>query len=144
RRRARWRLVLRPGSPPGPNCGSTLYQPWQKTQRSDGRAVGALEFPRAQSALSTHVSGKTVGYAIMCSRCAYSLGGRPVPIAITVDQAQIARFCEAHKIRTLALFGSVLRPDFRTESDVDVLVEFEPGHVPGLAFFAMQDELSQI
>jgi predicted nucleotidyltransferase len=67
-----------------------------------------------------------------------------MPIAIAVDQSRIARFCEAHHIRRLALFGSVLRPEFRAESDVDVLVEFEPGHVPGLAFFAMQDELSQI
>ncbi|MGI8552058.1 MAG: nucleotidyltransferase family protein, partial [Dehalococcoidia bacterium] len=39
---------------------------------------------------------------------------------------------------------SVLRDDFRPESDVDVLVEFELGHVPGLAFFGMQDELSEI
>jgi hypothetical protein len=38
----------------------------------------------------------------------------------------------------------VLCDDFRTDSDVDVLVEFEPGHVPGLAFFGVQDELSQI
>ena len=51
-------------------------------------------------------------------------------------------FCRRHHIRRLALFGSVLRDDFGPESDVDVLVEFEPGHVPGLAFFAMQDELS--
>jgi len=44
----------------------------------------------------------------------------------------------------LALFGSVLREDFNPASDVDVLVEFEPGHVPGLAFFTMQEELSRI
>jgi predicted nucleotidyltransferase len=50
----------------------------------------------------------------------------------------------ATTVRRLALFGSVLRDDFHPESDVDVLVEFEPGHVPGLAFFAMQDELSAI
>jgi len=44
----------------------------------------------------------------------------------------------------LALFGSVLRDDFRPDSDVDVLVEFEPGHVPGLAFFETEEELSAI
>ena len=44
----------------------------------------------------------------------------------------------------LALFGLVLRDDFRPESDVDVLVEFKPGHVPGLAFFSMEEELSEI
>ena len=49
-----------------------------------------------------------------------------------------------HHITWLALFGSILRDDFGPESDVDVLVEFETGHVPGLAFFAMQDELSAI
>jgi predicted nucleotidyltransferase len=38
----------------------------------------------------------------------------------------------------------VLQDDFRPDSDVDVLVEFEPGYVPGLAFFGMEEELSQI
>jgi|WetSurMetagenome_2_1015567.scaffolds.fasta_scaffold244317_2 uncharacterized protein len=53
-------------------------------------------------------------------------------------------FCRRHHIRRLALFGSVLREDFGPASDIDVLVEFEPGHVPGLAFFSMQEELSQL
>ena len=53
-------------------------------------------------------------------------------------------FCRRHHIRRLALFGSVLRDDFSPESDVDVLVEFEPGQVPGLAFFSMEEELSTI
>jgi predicted nucleotidyltransferase len=44
----------------------------------------------------------------------------------------------------LAIFGSVLRADFRGDSDIDVLVEFEPDHVPGLAFFAMEEELSGV
>ncbi len=44
----------------------------------------------------------------------------------------------------MAFFGSVLRADFRPDSDIDVLVEFEAGHIPGLAFFSMQDELSKI
>lgn len=47
-------------------------------------------------------------------------------------------------MRRLALFGSVLRGDFGPDSDVDVLVEFEPGHVPGFAFFDMQEELAGI
>jgi hypothetical protein len=63
---------------------------------------------------------------------------------IPVDRAKIAEFCRKHRIRRLAFFGSVLRDDFRSDSDVDVLVEFEPGHVPGLAFFAMEVELSEI
>ena|SRR5712691_225385 len=63
---------------------------------------------------------------------------------IAVPKEQIAEFCRRHHIRRLALFGSVLRDDFRPDSDVDVLVEFEPGKTPGLAFFAMQDELSEL
>ena len=63
---------------------------------------------------------------------------------IPIDQAEVAAFCRRHAIRRLALFGSVLRDDFTPASDVDVLVEFEPGHVPGLAFFSMEAELSAI
>ncbi len=63
---------------------------------------------------------------------------------IKVPKDQLAEFCKRHHVRRLALFGSVLRDDFGPDSDVDVLVEFEPGHTPGLAFFAMQDELSAI
>ena len=65
-------------------------------------------------------------------------------LKIEVPKEEIAAFCRRHHIRKLAFFGSVLRHDFTPESDVDVLVEFEPGHTPGLAFFAMQRELSKI
>ncbi len=63
---------------------------------------------------------------------------------IQVDRERIADFCRRHHIAKLSLFGSVLRDDFTPESDVDVLVEFEPGHVPGLAFFGMEEELSRM
>ncbi len=63
---------------------------------------------------------------------------------IPIDREKIAEFCRRHHIRRLALFGSVLRDDFTPESDVDVLVEFEPEHVPGLAFFGMEEELSRL
>ena len=65
-------------------------------------------------------------------------------IRIPVDQEKIAEFCRRNHIRRLAFFGSVLRDDFTPESDVDVLVEFEPKHVPGLAFFAMERELAEL
>lgn len=65
-------------------------------------------------------------------------------VKIDIPKRQIAEFCRRHHIRKLALFGSVLRDDFRPDSDVDVLVAFEPGKTPGLAFFAMQDELSEL
>ena len=63
---------------------------------------------------------------------------------ITIDEARLGGLCRRHRIRRLALFGSVLSPAFGPESDVDVLVEFEPGHVPGLRFFSIQDELSAL
>lgn len=61
---------------------------------------------------------------------------------IPIDEAALAAFCQRNHIRWLAFFGSVLRPDFRSDSDVDILVEFETGHVPGFAFVDLQDELS--
>jgi uncharacterized protein len=64
---------------------------------------------------------------------------------IEVLPTEIAAFCRRHHIHQLALFGSVLREDFRPESDIDVLVEFEPGHVPGLIRLAgMELELSAL
>ncbi len=65
-------------------------------------------------------------------------------VQIAVPKDKIADFCRRNRIRRLALFGSVVRDDFEPTSDVDVLVKFEPGHTPGLAFFAMQDELSEL
>jgi hypothetical protein len=65
-------------------------------------------------------------------------------LQITIPQEEIARFCRRNKIRRLALFGSVLRDDFTPESDVDVLVEFEPGERVGLRFFALEQELSEL
>jgi predicted nucleotidyltransferase len=58
------------------------------------------------------------------------------------DRKRLTEFCRRHRIRRLAVFGSAVRDDFGPDSDVDVLVEFEIGHVPGLAFFAIQDELA--
>jgi uncharacterized protein len=64
---------------------------------------------------------------------------------IDIPRAEIAVFCHRHHIRKLALFGSVLRDDFRSESDIDVLVEFEPSHAPGLIRLAgMELELSDL
>ncbi len=65
-------------------------------------------------------------------------------VKINIPKEKIAEFCRKYHIRKLALFGSVLRDDFRADSDIDVLVEFEPGHRPGLAFFAMEEDLVEI
>lgn len=66
------------------------------------------------------------------------------PQKFIIDPEKLAAFCRKHHIRKLAFFGSVLRPDFRDDSDIDVLVEFVPGFVPGLAFFSMEQELSDL
>jgi predicted nucleotidyltransferase len=63
---------------------------------------------------------------------------------IRLPRDKIAEFCKRNRIRRLSLFGSALRGELREDSDIDLLVEFEPGHVPGLAFFAMENELSEI
>ena len=65
--------------------------------------------------------------------------------AIEIPQGAMVEFCRRHRIRELALFGSVLRADFRPDSDIDVLVEFERGHTPGLiTMAAIEIELSGI
>ena len=56
----------------------------------------------------------------------------------------VASLCHRHHIRKLSVFGSVLRDDFGSASDVDVVVDFEPGRAPGLAFFDIQEELSAL
>ena len=65
-------------------------------------------------------------------------------VHIDIPKEQIAEFCRRNHIRRLALFGSVLRDDFGPDSDVDVLVEFEPGTKVGLRFFSLEIELSKI
>jgi uncharacterized protein len=63
---------------------------------------------------------------------------------INLPEGEISEFCRRHQIRKLALFGSVLREDFRPDSDIDILVEFEPGEEPGLMRLArMERELAQ-
>jgi hypothetical protein len=61
-----------------------------------------------------------------------------------IPATQLASFCRRHHIRRLSLFGSALRGDFGPESDVDVLVEFEPGARTGLRFFGIEQELSEL
>ncbi len=63
---------------------------------------------------------------------------------LPIDREEVSEFCKRHHIARLALFGSVLREDFRPDSDVDVLVEFLPGHVPGLRFVTIERELSRL
>jgi predicted nucleotidyltransferase len=61
-----------------------------------------------------------------------------------ISKDALAEFCRRHHIRKLSLFGSVLRDDFRPDSDVDVLVEFEPGHAIGWDILDVEEELSRL
>ena len=63
---------------------------------------------------------------------------------ISVSKEKISRFCEKYHILRFSFFGSVLSDHFSPESDIDILVEFAPEHIPGLSFFSIQDELSQL
>lgn len=64
---------------------------------------------------------------------------------ISISRGALAAFCREHGIRRLSVFGSVLREDFGPESDIDVLVEFEPDRTPGLfGISAMELELTEL
>lgn len=64
---------------------------------------------------------------------------------VEIPQKGLTEFCRRHHIKKLAFFGSVLTEKFNQDSDIDVLVEFEPDHVPGLITLAgMELELSEI
>ena len=65
-------------------------------------------------------------------------------IHIKIPRKRLEAFCQKYRIQKLAFFGSVLREDFKSTSDVDVLIEFENGYTPGLAFYAMPEELKKI
>ena len=111
--------------------------------------------PRA-SGLFRRLSARSVGFAPLYPP--YELGAKiPAMPAQRRDSTSVSRslpielpheelvaFCRRHRIRRLALFGSVLREDFSATSDLDVLVEFEAGTRMGLKFFTLQEELSRL
>ena len=67
-------------------------------------------------------------------------------LALDIPQNAIADFCRKHQIRKLSVFGSILRDDFRDDSDVDFLVEYEDGHAPRSfnQLFEAEDELAAL
>jgi uncharacterized protein len=68
-----------------------------------------------------------------------------MPEHVQLPRRIIADFCRRHHIARLSLYGSVLTPEFGPQSDIDVLVVFEPGHSPGLLrLSAMENELSAL
>jgi predicted nucleotidyltransferase len=65
--------------------------------------------------------------------------------SLPIDKSLLARFCERHRIRRLSLFGSMLKGTARADSDIDLLVDFEPGDAPGLLGMGqMELELSDL
>jgi predicted nucleotidyltransferase len=64
--------------------------------------------------------------------------------ALKIDRDRLQALCQRYHVRRVALFGSVTRDDFGPESDVDVLVEFQPGARVGLQFITLQDELAAL
>jgi predicted nucleotidyltransferase len=64
--------------------------------------------------------------------------------AVHIPKNKIRDFCRKNHIAKLSVFGSALGDRFSPQSDIDILVEFEPGHVPGFAFFKIEDELSEL
>jgi uncharacterized protein len=65
-----------------------------------------------------------------------------MPARIPIDHEKLAEFCRRHHIKRLSLFGSVLRDDFRPDSDIDVLYEFEDGFAPGWDIEKVEEELA--
>ena len=104
-----------------------------------GAAAGAVAY------YETAVRGDMAA-GVVAGLAAFALW---VAAVIVVAQSKmwkekIAEFCRRWKVSKLEVFGSVLRDDFRPDSDIDVLVEFEPEARTGFAFFGMQEELSAI
>lgn len=67
-----------------------------------------------------------------------------IEILEAVDRERLAELCRRHGIRRLAVFGSAARGELRPESDLDLLVEFEPGRPVGLRFITVADELGEV
>jgi predicted nucleotidyltransferase len=66
-------------------------------------------------------------------------------LSLNLDEATLARFCETHHIHRLSLFGSQLKGTAKPDSDIDLLVEFDPEHIPSLFGIAgMEIELSEL
>jgi predicted nucleotidyltransferase len=63
---------------------------------------------------------------------------------VRIPSQLIESFCQEHHIRSLAIFGSFTRDDFSPDSDIDILVDFEPGHIPGFDFFLIEVELTRM
>jgi uncharacterized protein len=80
----------------------------------------------------------------MHKRVRYDNPAENMDMKIEIPRAALSDYCRRKHIRRLAFFGSVQRDDFGPGSDIDILVEFEPGEKVGLRFFEMEIELSSL
>jgi hypothetical protein len=97
-------------------------------------------FPELKSLIiKVEETGNTLGVAGPSLKDAV-----PAKQRFNISGPTLSEFCQRNHIIKLSLFGSVLGDDFRPESDIDILVEFEAGHVPGFAIVAMENELSRL
>ena len=67
-----------------------------------------------------------------------------MPLGLDIDPARLAALCRRHRIARLELFGSRAKGTARPDSDVDLLVTFEPGYTPGLEYFGLADEFAEV
>lgn len=67
-----------------------------------------------------------------------------MPVALDIDRERLAAICRQYRVAKLELFGSRAKGTARPDSDVDLLVTFEPGQTPGLEFFGLADELEAL
>lgn len=67
-----------------------------------------------------------------------------MPLALDIDNARLTDICRRYHVVALDLFGSHAKGTARPDSDVDLLVSFAPGHIPGFAFIALAEELEAL
>lgn len=126
--------------------GDALIRDYDKIDQDTLWRHATVTVPALAAALEHIVpellSAESAGNA---SRAAKPNGTAAAPhCRLEIPREQLAEFCHRNHIRRLSFFGSVLRDDFGPASDVDVLVEFEEGYTPGLAFFGLADELGEL
>lgn len=119
--------------------------------RATGRAIVAESkpagLPHDQAALLSRIESRTLVDEIgrRLGAVAPATTDRPVMgPRLRADPVRLAELCRAHHIRKLSLFGSVLTEGFGPQSDVDLLVEFEPGYTPGLRIADIEDEFTAL
>ena len=109
-----------------------------------GRAIERSVQPRTLDA-NIGRSDRPIAASIADSRHPVKGSVSSVASNVSIAKEELASLCNAHGIRRLAIFGSALRDDFHLESDIDVLVDFQPGRVPGLLGIAgIEIELSRL